>query len=101
MAARGPHLKDGADWAEHEDYLVGDEAGLRNLMQACEVAIEKGKCRREDLGDYVGVKCLGPGFFERPEEAGDGLGTFVVVAMVLLVVALMLVGLYTVAAWFF
>ena len=62
MAARGPHLKDGADWAEHEDYLVGDEAGLRNLMQACEVAIEKGKCRREDLGDYVGVKCLGPGF---------------------------------------
>ena len=59
MAARGPHLKDGADWAEHEDYLVGDEAGLRNLTQACEVAIEKGKCRREDLGDYVGVKCLG------------------------------------------
>ena len=42
-----------------------------------------------------------PWFFERPEEAGDGLGTFVVVAMVLLVVALMLVGLYTVAAWFF
>lgn len=98
MKARSPYLKDGADWAEHEYYLVGDEAGLRNLMAACEAAIENGEARREDLGDYVGVKCLSP-FFEKPNEGGSSLETGIVVVMVAFAVVLMLIGLYTVGSW--
>ena len=101
MKARSPYLKDGSDWAEHEDHLVGDEAGLRNLIAACESAIENGKAQREDLGDYVGVKCLSPAFFEEPDEVGSSFGTGILVVMVVLAVALMLIGLYTVGTWLF
>jgi len=51
-----PQLRDGSEWAEHEDCLIGDEEGLRNLMLACKVAIKKGEYYGDDLGDYVGVK---------------------------------------------
>ena len=101
MKAGSPYLKDGSDWAKHEDHLVGDEAGLRNLIVACEAAIENGEARREDLGDYLGVKCLSPAFFEKPDEVGSSFGTGILVVMVVLAVALMLVGLYTVGTWLF
>ena len=101
MKAGSPYLKDGSDWAEHEEYLVGDEAGLSNLIVACEAAIENGEARREDLGDYVGVKCLSPAFFEKPDEVGSSLGTGILVVMVVLAVVLMLIGIYTVGTWLF
>lgn len=101
MKAGSPYLKDGADWAEHEYYLVGDDAGLRNLMGACEAAIENGEARREDLGDYIGVKCLSPTFFEKPNERSSSFETAIVVLMVALAVTLMLIGLYTVGTWLF
>ncbi|MTI50867.1 MAG: hypothetical protein FH757_04465 [Alcanivorax sp.] len=101
MKAGSPYLKDGADWSEHEYYLVGDDAGLRNLMGACEAAIENGEARREDLGDYIGVKCLSPTFFEKPNEHSSSFETAIVVLMVALAVTLMLIGLYTVGTWLF
>lgn len=101
MKAGSPYLKDGADWAKHEYYLVGDDAGLRNLMGACEAAIENGEARREDLGDYIGVKCLSPTFFEKPNEHSSSFETAIVVLMVALAVTLMLIGLYTVGTWLF
>ena len=101
MGGRKPYLRDGSDWAEHEDHLVGDERGLRNLMAACDAAIENGEARRKDLGDYVGVKCLSPAFFEKPDEVGSSFETGMLVVMVVLAVALMLIGLYTVGTWLF
>ena len=101
MTTSRVHLKDGSDWAEHEYYLVGDEAGLRNLMSACEQAIENGEARREDLGDYAGVKCLSSAFFEKPDEVGSSFETGMLVVMVVLAVVLMLIGLYTVGTWLF
>ena len=35
-------LRDGSEWAEHEDCLIGDEDGLRSLILACEVALVRG-----------------------------------------------------------
>jgi hypothetical protein len=35
MADWKPQLKDGSEWIDHEDCIVGDEQGLRNLISAC------------------------------------------------------------------
>lgn len=94
MKSESPYLKDGSDWAEYEDHLVGDEAGLRNLIAASEAAIEDGEARREDLGDYVGVSCLSLAFFEKPDEVGSSFETGILVVTVVLAAALMLIGLW-------
>jgi len=56
MESKVPKLKDGSEWIDHEDCIVGNEAGIRNLMSACEQALEKGEHYGKGLGDYVGVK---------------------------------------------
>ncbi|KID57066.1 hypothetical protein JF50_07650 [Pseudoalteromonas luteoviolacea] len=37
-----PQLKDGSDF-QIDHHIVGDESGLRNLIYACEKAIEQGE----------------------------------------------------------
>ncbi len=69
MADEIPQLKDGSEWADHEDCIVGNEKRLRNLMSACQVAIEKGAFYNNGLGDYIGVKMLSSDWFEKPVEA--------------------------------
>ena len=102
MTERKPHLKDGSEWVDHEDCIVGDEKGLRNLISACEAAIENGEHYGEGLGDYVGVKKLDASWFKDPLDsprtryANCGLVAFLVT-----VAGLVLVGLATVFSWLF
>ena len=56
MEESKPQLTDGSEWMDHEDCIVGDERGLKNLIQACEAALEDGEYYGNDLGDYVGIK---------------------------------------------
>jgi hypothetical protein len=65
MADEIPQLKDGSDWADHENCIVVNEQGLRNLMNACQVAIDKGAFYNNDLGDCAGVKMLASDWFQK------------------------------------
>lgn len=102
METKSPQLKDGSEWADHEDCIVGDEEGLKNLISACNSAIEKGEYYGSDLGDYVGVKKLETQWFKNPMDsqqtrlANIGLAIFIA-----LVVFLVLVGIGTVFKWVF
>jgi|GEM_PF-1452626 len=94
------HLRDGSEWAEHEDCVIGNEAGLLALRSACDIALAKGEYYGPDLGDWVGIKRLKSEWFRAPDDSPNQkfwnivLGTFLL-GILFLVVA----GLYTVAAW--
>lgn len=102
MTERKPQLKDGSEWIDHEDCIIGNEKGLRNLIIACEAAIENGEHYGEGLGDYVGVKKLDTRWFRDPLDspqtryANYGLAAFLVT-----IAGLVLVGLATVFSWLF
>ena len=95
-----PQLRHGSDWAEHEDCIVGNEAGLQRLRDACDTALREGQYFGKDLGEFVGVKKLESKWFESPTDAKSttiaSMG-FGVILLVLL--ALVLVGIGTVFQW--
>ena len=95
-------LTDGSEWADHEDCIVGNEEGLRNLIKACEKAIEGGQYYGNELGDYVGVKRLDDAWFENPKDKpSTRLGNFMAGVIVIGLVGLLLVGVTTVFSWVF
>lgn len=100
MIVNPPQLKDGSEWADHEDCVVGDEEGLRNLIVACEVALEKGEYYGSDLGDYVGVKNLQTEWFSNPMDSKSTRFANAAMGLVLvLFVGVFIVGLVTVFKW--
>ncbi|MBO1896895.1 hypothetical protein HNW13_014120 [Shewanella sp. BF02_Schw] len=102
MDIKSPQLTDGTEWIEHEDCIVGDEQGLKNLISACETAIKDGEFYGDGLGNYVGVKKLETSMFVEPEDSPTtkiGLAVTTVVFFGLL--ALVLVGGYTALNWLF
>ncbi len=55
----------GSDYgASYEDFLVGDEVGLRNLISACEKALQDGECFGGGLGEFNGIKLVDTSLFE-------------------------------------
>jgi hypothetical protein len=102
MENKSPQLKDGSEWIDHEDCLIGDEQGLKNLISACNTAIEKGEYFGSDLGDYVGVKKIKTEWFKDPEDskqtrfANAGLSV-----LLMLVFGFFIVGVVTVIKWLF
>jgi hypothetical protein len=102
LEPKSPQLKDGSEWVDHEDCIVGDEAGLRNLIAACEIAIAKSEYYGNDLGDYVGVKKLDTEWFVDPNDTPqtrieNGCLTIVLGALV----GLIGIGIYAVFNWIF
>ena len=94
------HLKDGSEWAEHENFIVGDESGLRNLIKACEEALERGISLKNDLGDYIGVKKLEESWFKDPKDRGSfDFPSFIFSAVLVLLVILIIIGGYTAISW--
>jgi hypothetical protein len=100
--AEVPRLRDGSEWADHEDCIVGNEAGLRKLIAACEQALSQGKYYGSDLGDYVGVKKLDSEWFkDLAESRQTRIGSFVIGMALLVLLSLTLVGAGTVVRWMF
>lgn len=95
-----PQLKDGSDWEQHDKCIVGDEAGLVNLIKACEKAIESGEYIGSDLGDYIGVKKVATEELSKETESKATplvlTGLFVLVAIS---VSLVVIGGITVWNW--
>ncbi|MCU4676182.1 hypothetical protein N7931_11125 [Catenovulum sp. 2E275] len=63
-----PQLKDGSDFKINR-HIVGDESGLRNLISACEKAIEQGEYIGSDLDDFNGVTKLETEFLKNNQES--------------------------------
>jgi hypothetical protein len=95
-------LKDGADWAAHEDCIIGNAKGLKNLKRACEIALEKGEYFGNDLGDYVGVKMLESSWFKNPIDTKvTRLGNLLIGSILIILLIFIIVGGVTVIKWLF
>lgn len=95
-------LKDGSSWAEHEDFLIGNEAGLNNLIEACKEALQNGKYHGDGLGDYVGIKKIENSWFSNQKEQNSSKpGTLVLAAIAIVGLFLLLVGAYTAVIWLY
>ena len=102
METEEAQLKDGSEWIDHEDCIVGNEAGLRNLIKACEVAIEKGEFYGKGLGDYVGVKKKGNSWFKNPVDSLETRsGNIFLGIFILVIVSLTFIGAHSVYKWLF
>ena len=101
MENKTANLKDGSEWAEHEDCIVGDEQGLKNLINACEVALEKGEYFGSELGDYVGVKKIKSSWFKNPVESKSSRFQNYLLGLILIILfALFIIGAFTIVKWF-
>nr|CAP48393.1 putative integron gene cassette protein [uncultured bacterium] len=95
-------LKDGGEWVDHEDCIIGDKQGIENLKKACEVALEKGEYFGNDLGDYVGVKALESSWFKDPQDSkSTRLANGFLAILLIFIVLLVLIGGYTLFSWLF
>jgi len=95
-----PQLRHGSDWADHEDCLVGNEAGLKRLREACDVALRNGQYFGSDLGEFVGIKRLESSWFRNPRDSQPTRIANVVFSFVLLFLVMLLgIGVVTVIRW--
>ncbi len=95
-----PELRHGSEWADHEDCIVGNEAGLTRLRDACEVALRDGEYFGNDLGEFVGVKRLESAWFKNPRDSKSTRVANIVLGFVLLAIfALIVIGVITVVRW--
>jgi len=97
-----PKLIDGGEWVDHEDCIVGNEQGLKNLISACNTALEKGEYYGNGLGDYVGVKKLENTWFEKPiDSKSTKIGNLLLGILIAGIVGLTFIGIYTVISWIY
>ena len=102
MELKSAQLKDGAEWVEHEDCIVGNEAGLKNLINACKTAIEKGEFYGPGLGDYVGVKKMKSNWFKKPiDSISTRFANHVLALVLFLLLALIVIGFISTLKWLF
>lgn len=86
----------GSGWPEHEGLIVGNEQGLRNLIDACQQALETGECLRPDLDDFSGVRRLSEDWFEESHRPASSVSTFV---LLVVVITLGVIGFGTILRW--
>lgn len=102
MNENSPKLKDGSEWTDHEDCIVGDEVGIKNLIKACETAMEEGEYYGSDLGDYVGVKKLETSWFKDPMDTPQTKFENAILGIVLVIIGVLtIIGFVTVIKWLF
>jgi hypothetical protein len=95
-----PELRHGSEWADHEDCIVGNEAGLLRLREACDVALRDGQYFGNDLGEFVGVKKLKASWFIRPKDSeSTQIANWAVGPILFAILALAIVGATTVFRW--
>jgi hypothetical protein len=95
-----PELRDGGEWAEHEDLIIGNEEGLRRLRDACDIALRDGEYSKGDLGEWVGVRRIDTGWFKHPEDSmATRVGNKLIGPVLLGILGVLLVGLVTIADW--
>ena len=68
-----PWVCHGSDWPEHEDFLIGNEEGFRNLISACEEAMKSGEAKSDSIGEFVGVRLVDAEWAERQNSSTNSL----------------------------
>ena len=98
-------IRDGAEWPEHEDRLIGNEAGLRNLRRAIDVALDEGEYSGADLDEWVGVRRVTEEWISREipsrQQNGGRFEAAAIISILATLVGLIAIGLWTVATWIF
>lgn len=100
MKSESPKLRDGAEWSDYLDHIVGNETGLKNLINACEKALEEGEYYGEDLDSYVGVRRFDDEWFENPRRSkADRIGNFLLPVILITFVLSAVIGFITIIRW--
>ncbi len=92
------HAYHGSDWAEHEDFLVGNKEGLEKLQSAINEALDKGESSI-DSGEFIGVRCLDTEFFENQTSQVKPLSNFIGWSVVAAVALTFAIGIKTIISW--
>ena len=100
MKPESPKLRDGAEWSDYLDQIVGNEKGLKNLIKACEEALENGKYYGDDLDSYVGVRKFDNDWFENPQYSTPSrIGNFLFPVLLISFVLFAIIGFITLVKW--
>ncbi len=93
------YVSHGSEWPEHEDFLVGNKEGLKTLIDSINEAIENGESKN-DLYEFVGVRCLDTCFFEKNQEKASILNSIMGWSILFFVGCVFLIGIITIIGWF-
>jgi hypothetical protein len=96
-----PWIAHGSEWAEHEDYLIGNREGLSHLRDAIDDAIKTGIAKieiEEGHIEFVGVKVVE----KDPRTVNDvtkhnEISGFILVIIVIGILGLLVMGVWKVA----
>lgn len=88
---------------EDEDFIVGTEEGLNNLIDACQIALKNKENSGIELSEFYGVKKVEETYWEEEKNTITSwlFNKTVVPAIAILFVASLLVGSVTIAKWLF
>ena len=88
---------------EDEDFIIGTEEGLNNLINACQIALKSEETSCIKLGEFYGVKKVEETYWEEENSTITSwlLDKTVVPVIVILFVSSLLVGLVTIVKWLF
>ena len=96
-----PRLIYGPESLEFEHGIVGNEAGLRNLITAAQEAIDAGESHT-DIGELAQLICKPDEFFaDTTDKKSTNLGDTIAVLVLVSIFGLIGIGLYTVVSWLF
>lgn len=99
-----PWVAHGSCTSEHEDFLIGNRAGLELLKQKVDAALESGECRIEEGSvDFVGIRLVErdprTGADSKPGGLKDAAGLLGCALLALAIIMVFLAGLFQIVSW--
>ena len=90
-------------YGEDEDFLIGSEKGLKNLINACKIALDKGEYVDQNLDQFVGIKLVKSSYYKEENETVIIwlIDKFVIPAVIVVFLASVAVGFVTIVKWIF
>ena len=91
-----PWVAHGSEWAEHEDFLIGNRSGLLRLREAIDQAVVDGLSKIEDGHiEFMGVKTVEKDPRKFPGNPSSGAPfAFFMICLLLAVIVLICLGVW-------
>ena len=88
---------------EDEDFIIGNEKGLNNLIKSCKEALESDESLNQNLDDLsYGVKKVDDTYFnDKIERQSHLISNFLIFVTVSLFIASLVIGFGTIVKWVF
>lgn len=102
MPPEAPWIAHGSETAEHEDFLIGNRAGLEALKSAIERALADGEAGINDPKiEFIGIRVVDqdPRKAPAPVTPWGRLKLALVVLVLAYLAFALLVGLHTIGTW--